>query len=120
MQAAYYIGDFSINIRMETPVKMSGYDRKTVKSPWRYGLSVSWSHKALRAEAGTNNPFSKHPVYKYTLDSPEYRYSGTTFTPAERASAYIKLSWSFDFGKKTSRDNLSVNRTISTGVIRAE
>ncbi len=120
VQAAYYIGDFSINIRMETPVKMSGYDRKTVKSPWRYGLSVSWSHKALRAEAGTNNPFSKHPVYKYTLDSPEYRYSGTTFTPAERASAYIKLSWSFDFGKKTSRDNLSVNRTISTGVIRAE
>lgn len=45
VQAAYYIGDFSINIRMETPVKMSGYDRKTVKSPWRYGLSVSWSHK---------------------------------------------------------------------------
>lgn len=47
-------------------------------------------------------------------------YVGTTFTPADRASAYVKLSWSFDFGKKTSRDNLSIDRTISTGVIRAE
>lgn len=120
LQAAYYIGDFSINARMETPVKMAGYDRNIVKSPWIYGMSVSWSHKAFRAEAGTNNPFSKHPVYKYTLDSPEYRYSGTTFSPADRASAYVKLSWSLDFGKKTSRDNLSIDRSISTGVIRAE
>lgn len=120
VQAAYYIGDFSINVRMETPVKMAGYDRHIVKSPWKYGMFVSWSRKAFRAEVGTNNPFSKHPVYKYTLDSPEYRYSGTTFTPANRASAYVKLSWSFDFGKKTSRDNLSIDRTISTGVIRAE
>lgn len=47
-------------------------------------------------------------------------YFGTTCTPADRASAYVKLSWSFDFGKKTSRDNLSIDRTISTGVIRAE
>ncbi len=119
-QAAYYLGDFSINAHVETPVKATGYNLETVRTPWLYGLSVSWGWKSLRVEAGTNNPFSRRPLYRYSLDTQEYRFHNAYYTPADRTSAYIKLNWSLDFGKKASRDSRNIDRSISTGILRAD
>jgi len=118
--AAWYIGAFAINGHVVTPVKTAGYDRVVTRTPWQYGISASWSMKSLRIEAGTDNPFSRHPIYRQTLLTPEYSYSDTGYSPTNHASVYVKISWSLDFGKKTSRNSRNIDRSISTGVIRAD
>ena len=119
LNAAWYIGAFAINAHVETPVKTVGYDLVTTRTPWQYGMSASWSIKSLRIEAGTENPFSRHPYYRQTLHTPEYTYSNSSYSPVNRTSAYVKISWSVDFGKKAHRDSRNIDRSISTGVIRA-
>lgn len=117
LNAAWYIGAFSINGHVETPLKIAGSDLVVTRTPWQYGISASWSKGTLRIEAGTENTFSRHPCYRQWLHTREYRYSSISYSPADRASAYVKFCWSLDFGKKTSRDTRDIDRSISTGVI---
>lgn len=119
-QASWYLGAFALNGRVETPQKIAGYNLCVVRSPWLYGMSVSWSRGALRLEAGTDNPFSRRPVYRQTLSTPLYRFDNTIYSVTDRRSAYVKVAWSFDFGKKTSHDKVSVDRSISTGILKAD
>jgi len=119
-QLSYYIGAFSINGNVESPYKVIGYDLVETTTPWTYGLSVSWSHKGLRIEAATNNLFSRKPVYKQSFANAAYRFKNTSFDMTDHQSAYIKVYWTLDFGKKTSHDKRNIDRAISTGVIKPD
>lgn len=119
-QAAWYAGDFALNLRVATPQKIAGYNLQVVRTPWLYGASVSWSRGALRIEAGTDNPFSRHPVSRYSLSAPVYRFDKQTYSVADRRSAYLKVAWSVDFGKKIKHDATSVDRNISSGILKAD
>lgn len=118
-QMAWYIGDFAINARVETPQKVAGYNLTVMRSPWLYGVSVSWNRGALLVEAGADNPFSRHPVYKYSMSTPVYRFDNTEYSPTDRRSAYIKVAWSVDFGKKIKHDTPTIDRNIDSGILKA-
>jgi len=117
-QFSCYLGNVAINGRVETPVTIAGYDLAVTRTPWLYGLTVSWTWKSLRIEAGTDNPFSRRPVYSQTLRTPEYDYDNSSYSPRDRRSAYVKVAWSIDFGKKTSRDKINVDRNIDSGILK--
>lgn len=117
-QASWYFSDFALNLRIETPQKQAGYDLTVVKTPWLYGLSLSWNKKALRIEAGTDNPFSHRPVYRTQLSTPQYSLDKTEYSPINRRTAYIKATWYVDFGKKVSHDTPAVDRTINSGILK--
>lgn len=119
-QASWYLGAFAVNGRVETPQKTAGYNLYVVRSPWLYGISVSWSRGALRLEAGADNPFSRRPVYRQTLSTSVYRFDNTTYSVTDRRSAYVKVAWSVDFGKKTGHDQVTVDRSISSGILKAD
>ena len=116
---AYYFGDFACNLLFETPRKVAGYDLTVTRTPWKYGLSLSWSRDALRIEAGADNLFSRRPVYRQMLNTPIYGFEKSMYSPADRRAAYVKVSWSLDFGKKTKHETPDVDRTIGSGILRA-
>ena len=118
-RAAYYIGDFAINAYMSTPKKIMGYDLVSTRTIWDFGLSGSWSHKGLRIEAGFHNPFYRRPRYRMTLDCPEYSFDNTQYATSDRQSAWVKTSWSIDFGKKIKHDTQNVDKNIDSGILRA-
>lgn len=118
-QASWYVGDFALNARVETPQKIAGYNLTVMRSPWLYGVSVSWNSGALLVEAGADNPFSRHPVYKYSMSTPAYRFDNTEYSPTDRRSAYIKVAWSVDFGKKIKHDTPTIDRNIDSGILKA-
>lgn len=90
-----------------------------MKSPASYGLSVRYSSKNWMAEVGTNNPFTKHLYYREYADYGVYRYNQEQTSRIYQQTAYIKLAYTFDFGKKTSRENNNVDRSINSAILKA-
>jgi len=41
------------------------------------------------------------------------------YSPVNRQSAYLKASYTFDFGKKTRHDSGNVDKSINSGILRA-
>ncbi|MDE6097185.1 MAG: hypothetical protein K2G52_13465 [Muribaculaceae bacterium] len=118
-QAAYYFGDFSLNANLETPHKTAGYDLKVTKTPWLYGLHVSWSKKGLHLGAGVNNFFQTDSKYHTRLDTGIYKYMETAASHLSSLSAYLKIGWSIDYGKKTKHDTRDIDKNIQSGILKA-
>lgn len=120
LAAAYYVGDFSINLNAATPQKVAGYDCRRTRTIWELGASVSWTKKALRVEVGTNNPFIKNSRYKSVITTPFYYQKIYSHSPKDACSVYAKLSYSIDFGKKTQHDKPNIDKKIVSGMLQAK
>lgn len=117
----YFIHSFAINAYVKTPEKT--LDQTTLaflKVPATYGFSVRYSGKKWMAEAGTENPFSKHLRYTEKADHGIYRYQQVQTGRIYQQTGYIKLAYTFDFGKKTSRDATKVDRNINSAILKVE
>lgn len=118
-QASYYLGDFAINAFMSSPKRIAGYDLVRTRTIWDFGLSGSWSHNGLRIEAGIHNPLYRRPYNRQSLSTSQYSFDNRSYTPSDRQSAWIKASWTVDFGKKTEHDKQNIDKTINSGILRA-
>ena len=116
----WYVGAFVFSGFMTAPQKTAGYDLRTTRTIWDFGLTAGWSYRALRLEGTIRNPFLRHPVYTHTLMSPVYSSRVTQFSPSDRQSLAIKAAYTLDFGKKTSHDNPAVDRSVSSALLRAQ
>lgn len=116
----YFIKSFAINAYARSTEKiLDQTSRVYMKSPASYGLSVRYSSKNWMAEVGTNNPFTKHLYYREYADYGVYRYNQEQTSRIYQQTAYIKLAYTFDFGKKTSRENNNVDRSINSAILKA-
>ena len=116
----YFIRSFAINAYARTTEKM--LDQRSLvyrKTPASYGLSVRYSRKNWMAEVGTNNPFTKHIHYREYADYGVYRYNQEQTSRIYQQTAYVKLAYTFDFGKKTLRENNHVDRSINSAILKA-
>ena len=88
------------------------------KSPATYGASVSWSHKGWYIEAGTETPFTRHSRYREHADYGVYQYNQVQTSRIYQRTGYVKLAYTFDFGRKTSRDKNDVDRSINSAIMK--
>ena len=117
----YFIQSFAINAYFKTPKKMLDQSRLVfMETPMIYGLSVRYSNRNLMAEAGTENPFTRQAQYREYADYNIYRYDQTQTSRIYQQTAYLKLAYTFDFGRKTSRDRSEVDKTIKSAILKAE
>lgn len=120
IDAAYYLKDFAFTAGYRSKYKNSSYfSAEEITIPANLNLSVSYSHGDFRAEVGTNNPFMRRVKYKYELATDAYRYTNYAISKTASQTAYVKLAYTIDFGKKTSRDKNNVNRTIDSAILKA-
>ena len=117
----YFIQSFAINAYFKTPKKMLDQSRLVfMETPMIYGLSVRYSNRNLMAEAGTENPFTRQAQYREYADYNIYRYDQTQTSRIYQQTAYLKLAYTFDFGRKTSREQSEVDKTIKSAILKAE
>ena len=115
----YFLKDFSINLFGKMPTKSIETSTLIItKTPATYGASVSWSHKGWYIEAGTENPFTKHSRYREHADYGVYRYNQVQTSRIYQQTGYVKLAYTFDFGRKTSRDKNDVDRSINSAIMK--
>lgn len=119
LSANIYLKDFAIFLRGSTPQKALSLELETVKTIWQYSISATWSKGPFRAEVGFNNPFLKHPYYDMNILLPVYNSSSRRYSKTDSQSAYLKLSYYFDFGKKTKHDKVNIDKTINSGILKA-
>lgn len=116
----YYIKAFAVNAYFKTQEnRLDENTRAFIKQPVSYGFSIRYSRKKWMAEAGTDNPFSKELHYRKQADYGVYRYNQVQTSRIYQQTAYVKLAYTFDFGKKTSRESNDVDRNINSAILKA-
>ncbi|MDR2384622.1 MAG: outer membrane beta-barrel family protein, partial [Tannerella sp.] len=116
----YFLKSFAINAYAKTAEKI--LDRNLlafVDRPASYGLSVRYSRGKWMAEAAVENPFTKQARYREYADYGVYQYSQELTSRIYQQTGYIKLAYTFDFGKKTSRDEKNVDG-INSAILKTE
>ena len=84
-----------------------------------YGVSIGWNHGNWAIETGAENPFVRSRKTYSFMDSDVYRYDRFVCIRPEQQFCYVKLAYTFDFGRKTSRDNRDVNTNINSAILKA-
>lgn len=115
----YFIRAFSINAYARSTERI--LDEPTLafrKLPASYGLSVRYSKKNWMTEIGTENPFTKHQHYREYANYGIYKYNQLETRRIYQQTAYIKMAYTFDFGKKTTRDANDVDRSINSAILK--
>jgi len=117
----YFLKSFTINAYAQTSErKLDETSLALLKIPGNYGLSVRYNGKNWMAEVGTENPFTRNVRYKEYADYGVYRYNQIKTSRIYQQTGYVKLAYTFDFGKKTSRENNNVDRSINSAILKVE
>lgn len=116
----YFWKDFALNIFGKSTNKTVSMNPSYKRSPASYGASIRWNRKNWNVEIGTDNPFSKHNRNIEYLNTDVYQFHTSEYSRIYQQTGYIKLAYTFDFGRKTSRTQEKVNRNINSGILKAE
>ena len=90
------------------------------KSPCTYGFSLRYNASNWMAEIGTANPFNAHSHYREYLYTDVYQYNQVRTSRIYQQTGYIKVAYTFDFGKKTSKERNNVDRSINSAILKAD
>ena len=118
----YFWKDFAFKAYGVIPYYTIGgfYSLNHKKMHGEYGFSIGWNKKNWNIEAGVNSPFTKNNQIKTWLDTEVYRFNTIRTERANQQTAYLKLAYTFDFGRKTSREQSEVDKTIKSAILKAE
>lgn len=89
------------------------------KSPCTYGFSLRYNASNWMAEVGTANPFNAHSHYREYLYTDAYQYNQVRTGRIYQQTGYVRVAYTFDFGKKTSKERNKVDRSINSAILKA-
>lgn len=117
----YFIGIFTVNAFVKsTERKLDSSTLIFSKTPASYGASVRMNKGNWQVEMGTNNPFSSHLNYREISNFDLYYCNKSRASRIYQQTGYIKLAYSFDFGKKTNREYKNVNTEINSAILKVQ
>lgn len=116
----YYLKDFALNLYGKMPKEYYSSASVRIKDPVKYGLSLSWNHNGWFVEAGTENLFTEHNNSRVTIHSEVYNCSQINYIKPNQQFGYLKIAYTFDFGKKTSRDQKKIDTNINSAIMKAK
>lgn len=120
MYVNYYWKDFSLSLYGRTKRKKMEGQCIVEHSDPMYNASIGWHHGNWYAEVGANNFFTRNHESRTETISDVYHKTSYLYNRTDQQSAYVKLAYSFDFGKKTNRDYKNVNTEINSAILKAK
>lgn len=119
IQSDFYWKSFMGSVYGKTELKEMDPKLIRLYTPSRYGCFVRWNQSGWYVEAGVENLF-RHNDRRYRLNRDVYSYTKLEKSRAYQNVGYVKIAYSFDFGKKTQREKNAVNKTINSAILKAE
>lgn len=116
----YYWNDFSLSLHGRTGKRNITEEAIVINEDPIYDASISWHHGNWYAEMGANNFFTRNNEKRRETISDVYRKTSYLFNRDNQRSAYIKIAYSFDFGKKIERSKTSIDKSINSAILKAE
>ena len=120
VQADYYLNDFSAGVFSRTKNKSLNYNLMYITEPAQYGCYIGWSHSGWQLEGGWKNPFSKHDQKESSMNRGVYSYQNVATGKLYQQSGYVKVTYTFDFGRKTSRANNEINTNMNSTILKLD
>lgn len=99
----YYVGDFSFGAWVATPTKDLVDYQINRRTYWQYQLSAMWTSGNWAIEVNANNLFLMKNQMKEELATTFYSFSRTNCSRRFNQYATLKIVYSLDYGKKTSK-----------------
>ena len=119
----YYWKSLGVSAFFEAPsLGLGSLDLSYTENPISYGLSVNWSYRNFWIEAGTNAPFSKDLSRRSYLGTfpAVYTYDKTVHDRTYQQMGWVKVAYTFDFGRKTARTRTDAGADIQSTILKAE
>ena len=120
LNARYYAGHWSMYGFFETGgsyLALNNAYPADYKYPPDYGLSLTYSHRGFYAEAGARKLFAHDGFTEEWQHSELYGFNRQVYGNAQKPWLYVRLSYSFDFGRKTSHQDIDVARSSSSAIL---
>lgn len=110
--------EFMLNIDLATKSKSMNFNSMNMlavtESPATYSFNLSWNHKNWSASAWVTNPFN-HIKTRQSLVTDAYK---THTMKISSISGFVKLIYTFDFGKKIQRTGVDrVNTSTGSAIL---
>lgn len=117
----YFIKSFTINGYVKTTQKtLDPTLLAFMKTPASYGFSIRYNSRKWMAEIGMENPFTEQAHYREYSDYGVYKYNQVQTGRIYQQTGYVKIAYTFDFGKKISHEDNNVNRSIQSAILKAK
>jgi hypothetical protein len=119
-QMNYYYKYFALNFYGKTPEKTVDATLSHSKVPFQYGMSMNRVYKKWQLEFGTDNTFTKHGNYEYRLHSSVYDFDRKEYSSMYNCTAYFKIAYTLDYGKKINKDNKDIDTNIKSTILKMQ
>ena len=120
MDVNYYWRDFAFNVHGKSTGRTLENHPAFIDTPATYGAFARWNHNNWMIEAGTDNTFSKHNRNVMYMRVGAYRFHNTSYSDTYQQTGYIKVAYTFDFGKKTSKEKRKINTTVNSAIMKVD
>lgn len=120
MYLTYYLKDFALNLYYRTKRKDLNEQCAVGYNDPAYYASISWSHGNWYAELYANNFLTQSYESRTELSSDVYCKTSYRYNRPMQRSAFIKLAYTFNFGKKTKRDEKDIDTNVNSAILKAE
>lgn len=121
LQANYFIKSFTLSAWGKSTEKtLDNRKLAVLKSPALYGFSLRYNKADWMAEVGTESPFTRHARYREYVDYGVYQYNQIRTSRIYQQTGYVKVAYTFDFGKKTAKERRNVNLSIDSAILKSE
>ena len=116
----YYWRDFAFNVHGKSTGRTLENHPAFINTPATYGAFARWNHNNWMIEAGTDNTFSKHNRNVMYMRVGAYRFHNTSYSDTYQQTGYVKVAYTFDFGKKTSKEKRKINTTVNSAIMKVD
>ena len=120
LQLNYYWNDFSINLFGRSAKKTLDMSSIYRDEYGKYGAFVGWNRGNWGVEGGVDSPFTKHNKTTASVNIHVYNLLSTSSSRIFQQTGYVKVSYTFDFGRKTARTQSDVNTNINSAILKVE
>lgn len=85
---------------------------------FRWGTNVRYNLGRWLVEIGANNLFTPRNYLNSTYSDANYGYTRSIFSKIEQASAYLKVAWRLNVGKKVNPDSNNSSRIYPSSIMK--
>ena len=104
------------------PVLKIRFRNQTDMDTCRFGrllhLSVGWNQDGWKLEAGAKNFLTKTKTLHQWYDVGSYAYDSHSRSDSYGPQLYVKVSYSFDFGRKVKREQIKADDVPQSGILQ--
>ena len=118
LDATYTYKDMMINVYgkvKETRLENTGIEEEDF---FRWGANARYNLGQWILEVGVNNIFTPRKYLKSTYSDVSYGYARSTFNKMEQASAYLKVAWQLNIGKKVNPESNNSSRIYPSSIMK--